>query len=156
MESRGEVQSTCNLREIFDLTAFYLLGENQIQWQMFHRRLKLNHWNHAYLSVNRQGICVTKKSRRPKINIYVTARRSALSYLHFAWCEHRFTGVWKCFHFGHNFLFWYSIGTIIGHLGENNKTYLQVLKFYLILDMCKKIYCYWYLLWISRFQFWWD
>lgn len=103
---------------MFDLTAFYILCKNQIQWQMFHRRLKLNHWNHAYLSVNRQGICVTTKSRRHKINIYVTARCSVLSYLHFAWYEHRFTRVWKCFHFGHNFLFSYSVGTIRSHLGE--------------------------------------
>lgn len=150
MESR-KVQSTCNLREMFDLTAFYLLCKNQIQWQMFHRRLKLNHWNHAYLSVNRQGICVTTKSRRHKINIYVTARCSVLSYLHFAWYEHRFTRVWKCFHFGHSLLVfsWDHQRPF----GGNNRTYVGVLKFYLILDMCKKICYYWYLLWISRFQF---
>ena len=31
----------------------------------------------------------------------------------------------------------------------------EILKFCLVLDICKKVY-YWYLFWISRFKVWWD
>lgn len=77
-----------------------------------------------------------------------------LNYLLFVECEHCFTKVRKCFHSECNFFLCYLIWNIMGHLREKIE-HVEILKFYVILDMQKKISC-WYLFWISKFKFWWD
>lgn len=137
------------------ILAFYLLFEKtKCNGKMYHKSLKLNRWNHTNLSVNRWVFCVTKEAGSHEMNIRMTDRPSQLELFAFFECEHCFTKVRKCFHSECNFFLCYLIWNIMGHLREKIE-HVEILKFDRILDMCKKISC-WYLFWISKFKFWWD
>lgn len=133
---------------------FICFLKNQTQWQVFRKRLKLNHWNITQIRVWTDEPFVLPK--RPVVMKWTSVGRPGPvhfnTYLHSVKYEHCLQKYGNVFIPDIAFSSGIWIGTFIGHLG-GNRTYVEILKFYLILGMCK-IYC-WCLFWISRFKFQW-